>query len=85
MAKIIGKPNEGQDRSNAPTLDLSKSTEVTCENCGDVVFQSATIFRRIPKIVAGTQKDPIIPIEVFCCASCGELIQELLPPELREK
>lgn len=81
MAKIIGKKEE----VNAPSLDLSKSTEVKCQSCGDLVFVSATIFRKIPKIVAGTQKDPIIPIEVFCCASCGELIDELLPPELREE
>ena len=81
MAKIIGKQTEGK----APNLDLSKSVEVTCQNCGDVVFISATIFRKIPKIVSGTSKDPIIPIEVFVCASCGELIDELLPPELREE
>ena len=80
MAKIIGKG----EQPKAPNLDLSKSTEVKCQSCGDVVFVSATIFRKIPKVIAGTQKDPIIPIEVFCCASCGILIDELLPPELRE-
>ena len=82
MAKLIGKSSEGQEK---PNLDLSKSIEVKCQNpeCGDVVFHSATIFRRIPKVVVGTSKDPLIPIEVFCCASCGELIDELLPPELR--
>ena len=82
MAKIIGKKPEGQ---GGPNIDLSKSEEVKCLSCGDVVFQSATVFRRIPKVIAGTAKDPIIPIEVFCCASCGELIEELLPPELRIK
>ena len=81
MANIIGK----KDATKAPNLDLSKSTEVKCEECGDVVFVSATIFRKIPKVVAGTQKDPIVPIEVFCCANCGNLIDELLPPELRVK
>ena len=81
MANIIGK----KDQPSAPNLDLSKSTEVKCEECGDVVFVSATIFRKIPKVVAGTQKDPIVPIEVFCCANCGNLIDELLPPELRVK
>lgn len=79
MAKIIGKKEE----VSTPSMDLSKSTALVCQACGDQVFVSATIFRKIPKLVAGTQKDPIVPIEVFCCASCGELIDELLPPELR--
>lgn len=81
MAKIIKKGDKTPDQQ--PKLDLAKSTELKCENCGDVVFVTATIFRKIPKLVAGTQKDPIIPIEVFCCASCGTLIDELLPPELK--
>ena len=81
MAKIIKKGDKNPDQQ--PNLDLAKSTEVKCESCGDVVFVTATIFRKIPKLVAGTQKDPIIPIEVFCCASCGTLIDELLPPELK--
>lgn len=82
MAKIIGKTPEGKPQ---PTLDLSKSEEVKCQDCGDIVFISSTIFRRIPKLISGTPKDALIPIEVFCCASCGTLIDELLPPELREK
>ena len=79
MTKLIGNDK----KQKAPNLDLSKSTEVKCQGCGDVVFVSATIFRKIPKIVAGTQTDPVIPIEVFVCSSCGTLIDELLPPELR--
>jgi len=81
MAKLLKKGDE----KKAPNIDLSKSTELKCQECGDVVFINATIFRKIPKLVAGTQKDPIIPIEVFCCASCGALIDELLPPELRQE
>ncbi len=81
MAKVIGK----DETKSQPTIDLGKSKAMLCQNCGDQVFVAATIFRKIPKLIAGSQKDAIVPIEVFLCSSCGELIDELLPPELRVK
>lgn len=85
MKQILGPNGEVTNKSDANPLDLSKSTEVKCENCGDVVFQTATTFRRISKVITGTKEDAIIPVEIFVCASCGEIIQELVPPELKLK
>lgn len=83
MRTIIGADGRPAP-SLEPKIDLTKSTAVTCQSCGDQVFSSATIFRKISKIITGTPKDAMIPIEVFVCMSCGTLVEELLPPELKE-
>ena len=76
MAKIIGEKKE-------PNLDLSKSNELICKHCNHNVFIPAIMFRKISKIITGTPNDAIIPIETYCCGECGEICEELLPPELK--
>jgi len=78
MAKILGETKE-------PNLDLSKSTELVCEYCKHNVFIPAIMFRKISKIITGGKSDAIIPIEAYCCGDCGEICEELLPPELKLK
>ncbi len=64
-------------------LDLTKSTPVKCTECGDDTFVSGFKFRKISKLITGTPQDAIIPIEVFLCGSCGAIVNELLPNELK--
>ena len=40
-------------------------------------------FRRISKLLTGKQKDEVLPVELFLCGDCGEVLNELLPPGLR--
>lgn len=77
MAKIIGKQPKQK-------IDISKSKPVKCENCKDDLFIPAMRFRKMSKILIGTQKDAIIPIEVYMCVGCGTINTELLPDELKE-
>lgn len=86
MAKILGIDGKGT-KPATPTgvnMDMSKSKEMKCK-CGDQVFMQATIFRKIPKLISNTPNDAVIPIEVYLCASCGTILDELLPPELQTK
>jgi len=84
MAKVIGMGNDGKPQGN-PKIDISKTTELQCAECNGTLFLPAMKFRKLSKVLAGTKKDAIIPIEVFACADCGEIHQELLPPELRSE
>ena len=40
-------------------------------------------FRKISKLLTGTPQDVVIPIDIFLCGNCGEVCDELLPPELK--
>ena len=66
-----------------PKIDLSKATEMTCQECGGTVFIPGTKFLKISKLVTGTPQDAIIPMEIHLCGDCGEINQELLPTEFK--
>lgn len=81
MAKVLGMNQPPQQ----PQIDITKAKDLLCPNCDHDIFLPAMKFRKLSKLLAGTQKDAIIPIEVYCCANCGEIIDELLPHELQGK
>lgn len=82
MAQLIG--NKG-GQPQQPKIDLSQAKEITCQNCDGSIFINGNKFLKIPKISAGTPQDVLIPIEVYLCGDCGELCEELLPKEFKNK
>ena len=83
MAKIIGMNDGGGLPPQQPKIDLSKATEMKCQECGGTVFIPGTKFLKISKIVTGTKNDAIIPVELYLCGDCGEINTDLLPDELK--
>ena len=82
MAKILGGANP---QPNKPKIDLSKATEMACQECGGTVFIPANKFLKVSKIITGTPNDAVIPVELYLCGDCGEIVEELLPNELKNK
>lgn len=62
---------------------IKDTTSVECPECKNSVFQNGVMFRKVSKILAGTDKDGLVPINVPYCVNCLEPLQELLPSELR--
>jgi len=65
-------------------IDL-KNTQPVLSSTGGKVFSEGVILRKVSKFVAGTSEDAIMPIPVFYDVVTGEIIQEMLPKELREE
>ena len=84
MAKIVGM-NGGIQPPQQPKIDFSKATEMECQECKGTVFIAGTKFLKVSKIVTGTPNDAIIPVELYLCGDCGEINEELLPKELKNK
>ena len=82
MAQILGGANS---QPNQPQIDFSKATEMECQECKGTVFIPANKFLKVSKIVTGTPNDAIIPVELYLCGDCGEIVEELLPNELKNK
>ncbi len=70
--------------NNQPQLniDLSQSTEVL-SSTGGQIFQAGYVIRRVSKFLAGTDEDLLVPISVFYDASTGEIMKDLLHPDIR--
>ena len=75
--------SENQSNQNQQKLDLSKSHPVVCKECGYDVFIDGSKFRKISKIVAGTNQDVIVPMETLLCGNCGEISEELQSPQMK--
>ena len=64
-------------------IDLTKTSAIKCE-CGGETFSPGMKLRRVSRLLTGEAKDAIIPVEVFLCIDCGEVLEEFLPTELRK-
>lgn len=82
MAQILGGANS---QPNKPQIDFSKATEMECQECKGTVFIPANKFLKVSKLVTGTPNDAIVPVEIYVCGDCGEIIEELLPEQLKNK
>jgi len=85
MAKILGMDGKGGEQPpQQKKVTLDQTTPVVCPECEGDVFFPAAQFRRVSRLLTGQPKDSMIPVEVYTCGGCGEVLQELLPPELRK-
>tara|TARA_B100000780_G_C21029265_1_gene412653 strand:+ start:415 stop:666 length:252 start_codon:yes stop_codon:yes gene_type:complete len=82
MAQILGGANS---QPNKPQIDFSKATEMECQECKGTVFIPANKFLKVSKLVTGTPNDAIVPVELYLCGDCGEIVEELLPEQLKNK
>ena len=64
-------------------IDLSNSTEVLSPS-GGKLFGAGVILRKVSKFLMGTSDDVIIPIQVFYDLETKEIMEELLPPDIRK-
>jgi len=73
------QPQQGQ-----MNLDLSKTTSIDTPS-GGKIWQQGMIVRKVSKFITGTTEDAIVPIPVFYDPETNEILQDTLPPELREE
>jgi uncharacterized Zn finger protein len=66
-------------------ITLDKTSGVSCDECGNEVFQEGVLLRKASRFITGTAQDAIIPISVFTCSKCGHVNEEFLPSQLRNK
>lgn len=74
---------ENQGQGLPVNFSLNDARDMDCE-CGSKIFITGYRFKKISRIITGGDKDSVMPIEMYLCASCGKALQELLPEELRD-
>lgn len=63
---------------------LSQADTVRCISCGNDTFQDFMKVKKLSKIRTGASEDKLLPYQVMKCSKCGEVLEELLAPALRE-
>jgi len=64
-------------------IGLDKTTEITCDECGNNAFQEVVLLRKASRFITGTSQDAMIPIPIFACSKCGHVNEKFLPMQLR--
>jgi uncharacterized Zn finger protein len=64
-------------------ITLDKTTGMSCDECGNEVFQEGVMLRKASRFITGTAQDAMIPIPVFACSKCGHVNEEFIPMQLR--
>ena len=62
-------------------VDLAKAETIKCKACGNASFISTFILKRLSPLVSPTGQESVIPIQVYSCGNCGELVKSLMPDD----
>ena len=64
--KPLQQPQETQVQ-----VDLSKADTIKCDDCGNYLFITANVIKRISPILSPTGQEALVPVQVYSCGNCG--------------
>ena len=62
-------------------LSFDQTEPVKCEKCDNETFTPAFMLRKVSALVSPTGKDTILPVQLFACAKCNHVNEDMLPVE----
>ena len=54
-------------------VDLTKAGTIKCEDCGNYLFITANVIKRISPILSPTGQEALVPVQVYSCGNCGKV------------
>ena len=73
MAKRKNRPQPGQQPQQEVQVDLTKADTIKCEACGNYLFITAHVIKRISPIMSPTGQEAMVPVQVYSCGNCGQV------------
>ena len=77
----VNQTNMQQPQLN---LDISQTTEETCESCGHSVFTQAYKMRKLSALLSPAGQETMIPVGVFACEKCSHINKEFEEAEVKQ-
>ena len=59
-------------------VDLREADTIKCDDCGNYLFITSHILKRLSAIVSPTGEEALIPVQVYSCGDCGKVPKKLL-------
>ena len=60
------------------SLDMSKASSITCDNCEGSTFKQTLIISKLSALLSPSGQETIIPSAVFACEKCGHVNEEFI-------
>lgn len=52
------------------------SPTCVCSSCGHRIFREGLVIKKVSALLTGTGKDELVPIPMYMCDKCGEVLEE---------
>ena len=59
-------------------VDLTKADTIKCDDCGNYLFITSYVIKRVSAILSPTGQEGLVPIQVYSCGNCGQVPKSLL-------
>jgi hypothetical protein len=68
---------------NQPHMNVGfgQTEPIICEKCEGEVFVPAFLLRKVSALVSPSGKETVLPVQLFACASCNHINEDMLPVE----
>jgi hypothetical protein len=60
-----------QPQQQRVSVDISKATDILCENCKDPYFLEVMRLKRLSAFISPTGREEILNLPTLLCAKCG--------------
>ena len=67
----MAKQRPSQPQETQVQVDLSKADTIKCDDCGNYLFITAHVIKRLSAIMSPTGQEAMIPVQVYSCGNCG--------------
>ena len=54
-------------------VDLKKAETIKCDDCGNYLFITSHVIKRISPIMSPTGQEALVPVQVYSCGNCGKV------------
>ena len=71
------KPFPGAPNQNVK-INLQEQDTMKCDSCGNYLFITSFVIKKISAIVSPTGQAGLVPVQVYSCGNCGEVPKQLL-------
>ena len=59
-------------------VDLSKADTIKCDDCGNYLFITSFVIKKVSAILSPNGQEGLVPIQVYSCGNCGQVPKSLL-------
>ena len=54
-------------------VDLKQADTVKCDDCGNYLFITSYVIKRVSAILSPSGQEGLVPVQVYSCGNCGQV------------
>ena len=69
----MAKRKPPQQPQTEVQVDLKKAETIKCDDCGNYLFITSFVIKRVSAILSPTGQEGLVPVQVYSCGNCGKV------------